>query len=59
MAHLLKGSAASLGAARLRQCCERLEHTGRSQDADVGEAQLLELREAAAEATLALRQQLA
>jgi len=58
-AHLLKGSSASLGATRLRLCCERLEHVGRSQDARVGDAQITELRVAAAEAGRALGEQLA
>ena len=57
-AHLLKGSSASLGAMRLRHCCEGLEHAGRSQDAVRGEAQIEELRLAAAEAAQAMRRQL-
>jgi signal transduction histidine kinase/CheY-like chemotaxis protein/HPt (histidine-containing phosphotransfer) domain-containing protein len=57
-AHLLKGSSASLGAMRLRRCCERLEHVGRSQDRGVSETQIAEVRLAAAEATTALRSQL-
>lgn len=58
VAHLLKGSAASLGAMRLRRCCERLEHTGRRQDPVVGKTQLMEFRDAAAETSRVLRQQL-
>ncbi len=58
VAHLLKGSSASLGAMSLRLCCERLEHIGRRQDSDVGETQVTELRTVAAEASHALRQQL-
>jgi two-component system sensor histidine kinase/response regulator len=58
LAHLLKGSSATLGAMRLRQCCERLEHVGRIQDAAVGDAQIVRLRAAAAEASKALRTQL-
>jgi CheY-like chemotaxis protein/HPt (histidine-containing phosphotransfer) domain-containing protein len=59
VAHLLRGSAASLGAMRLRHCSERLEHVGRQQDAGVGDAQITELRLAASEASQALRRQLA
>jgi two-component system, sensor histidine kinase and response regulator len=58
VAHLLKGSAASLGAMRLRHCSERLEHVGRSQDAVVSDAQVAQLRDTANEASRALRQQL-
>jgi two-component system, sensor histidine kinase and response regulator len=58
-AHLLKGSSASLGAMRLRLCCERLEHVGRSQDAHVDDTQIAELRVGVAEAGRALGEQLA
>ena len=58
LAHLLKGSSASLGATSLRLCCERLEHVGRRQDPDVDETQVAELRTVAAAASRALRQQL-
>ena len=58
VAHLLKGSGASLGATRLRDCSERLEHVGRSQDADVSDAQVTQLRDTANEASRALRRQL-
>jgi len=58
VAHLLKGSSASLGAMRLRHCSERLEHVGRSQDADITDAQVTQLRDTANEASGALRQQL-
>jgi two-component system sensor histidine kinase/response regulator len=58
VAHLLKGSSASLGAMKLRHCSERLEHVGRSQDADVSDAQVTQLRDIANEASRALRQQL-
>jgi HPt (histidine-containing phosphotransfer) domain-containing protein len=58
VAHLLKGSGASLGAMRLRDCSERLEHVGKSQDADVSDAQVTQLRDTANEASRALRQQL-
>lgn len=57
-AHLLKGSSASLGAMRLRHCCERLEHVGRAQDPAVSETQIAQVRAAAAEASTALRRQL-
>jgi HPt (histidine-containing phosphotransfer) domain-containing protein len=40
VAHLLKGSSATFGAERLRAMCLRLEHSGRSGDAPLGEAQL-------------------
>jgi PAS domain S-box-containing protein len=58
LAHLLKGSSASLGATSLRLCCERLEHLGRRQDPDVGETDVARLRAVAATASHALRQQL-
>jgi PAS domain S-box-containing protein len=58
VAHLLKGSSASLGATSLRVCCERLEHLDASQVLDVTESQLVELRSVAAEANHALRTQL-
>src|ERR1700676_3912274 len=57
-AHLLKGSAATLGAARLRLACQRLEQTGREQDQGIGQEQLDQLQAAASEARRALRQQL-
>jgi PAS domain S-box-containing protein len=58
VAHLLKGSSASLGAMSLRLCCERLEHVGQRGDPAVGETQVTELRIVGAEASHALRQQL-
>jgi CheY-like chemotaxis protein/HPt (histidine-containing phosphotransfer) domain-containing protein len=58
VAHLLKGSSASLGATSLRACCELLEHLDASQALDVTENQLVELRSVAAEANDALRAQL-
>jgi two-component system, sensor histidine kinase and response regulator len=58
VAHLLKGSAATLGAARLRLACQGLEHTTRDHDPDVDEAQLDELRATASQARRALREQL-
>jgi PAS domain S-box-containing protein len=58
LAHLLKGSSATIGAARLRASCERLERTGRAGDPVVGEEQLAELRATAEEARSGLAQQL-
>ncbi len=58
VAHLLKGSSASLGATTLQLCCERLELLDVTQAPDVTELQLVELRGAAAEANDALRAQL-
>jgi histidine phosphotransfer protein HptB len=58
LAHLLKGSSATIGATRLRASCEQLERTGRAGDPPVGEEQLDELRAAAAEARSALAQNL-
>jgi two-component system, sensor histidine kinase and response regulator len=56
-AHLLKGSSATIGAARLRRNCQRLEQSGREQDAKVSEQQLDQLRARADEARHALREQ--
>jgi CheY-like chemotaxis protein/HPt (histidine-containing phosphotransfer) domain-containing protein len=58
VAHLLKGSSATLGATSLRLCCERLEHIDATQPREVTEAQLVELRRVAAESNDALRAQL-
>ena len=58
VAHLLKGSSASLGATSLGMCCERLELIDATQTPDVTELQLVELRSVAAEANDALRAQL-
>jgi PAS domain S-box-containing protein len=55
-AHLLKGTSATLGAARLRQSCQNLEHSGRGQDASVSEAQLVQFRATANEARRAVRE---
>jgi HPt (histidine-containing phosphotransfer) domain-containing protein len=57
-AHLLKGSAATLGAARLRRACQRLERTGRDQDPGIEEAQLDSLKATVAETRRALREQM-
>jgi HPt (histidine-containing phosphotransfer) domain-containing protein len=58
VAHLLKGSSATFGAERLRAMCLRLEHSGRSGDAPLGEAQLEQLRLAAGETRAAVRERL-
>jgi signal transduction histidine kinase/DNA-binding response OmpR family regulator len=54
VAHKLKGSSASLGAIRLRACCQHLE-LDREEDAELGESQVAELRVIADEASDALR----
>lgn len=58
LAHLLKGSSATIGAKRLREVCQRLERTGRSQDPILGEGELAQLRANADEARRELKQQL-
>src|SRR5271154_2181534 len=58
VAHLLKGSAATLGASRLTLTCQRLEHSGRDRDPAVNSGQLDEVRSVASEAREALREQL-
>jgi two-component system, sensor histidine kinase and response regulator len=58
VAHLLKGSAATLGAARLRAACQRLERTRRDRDPDIDQAQLDALTLTVAETRRALREQL-
>jgi HPt (histidine-containing phosphotransfer) domain-containing protein len=58
VAHLLKGSSATFGATRLRECCLRLEHTGRRGDARAEEKQLGRLRASAEQARSALRERL-
>ncbi len=57
-AHLLKGSAATLGAARLRLACQQMERTGRDQDPGIEEAQLDSLEAIVAETRRALREQM-
>lgn len=59
VAHLLKGSSASLGANRLELCCRRFERTGGQTASRADERQVQELRVLAAESREALRQQLA
>jgi HPt (histidine-containing phosphotransfer) domain-containing protein len=56
VAHMLKGSSASLGASRLRLCCLALEHL--EADDALGEPQMVALRGTAAEASDALRHEL-
>jgi CheY-like chemotaxis protein len=54
-AHLLKGTSATLGAARLRLSCQNLEHNGRGQDGTISEEQLVQFRATANEARRAVR----
>jgi hypothetical protein len=58
VAHMLKGSSASLGASALRGSCEALERGSRRGDAEVTQSQVEELGVAAAAVSDALRQQL-
>jgi HPt (histidine-containing phosphotransfer) domain-containing protein len=58
IAHMLKGSSASLGASALRSSCEALERVCRPGDAEVPQSQVEELRVAAAAVSDALRQHL-
>ncbi len=58
VAHLLKGSSATLGAGRLRSICVKLEQTGRDSDRPIDGQQLDTLRAAATEALEELRGQL-
>jgi CheY-like chemotaxis protein/HPt (histidine-containing phosphotransfer) domain-containing protein len=58
IAHLLKGSSASLGAVKLSACCQELEHLSRHEDGHLTEERLDRLCLIAAEASLALRQRL-
>ena len=57
-AHLLKGSAATLGAERLRLCCQRLEQPTGDQRRDCAAAQLDNLQAIATEARHELRGEL-
>lgn len=57
-AHLLKGSAATLGAPRLRSACQRLERAGRDGDPAIEPAQLDSLALTVAETHGALRERL-
>jgi two-component system, sensor histidine kinase and response regulator len=56
VAHLLRGSSATLGAADLALICQRLEHTSRREDPDTGPEQLEQLHATAGEACRALRE---
>jgi HPt (histidine-containing phosphotransfer) domain-containing protein len=58
VAHMLKGSGASLGASALRSSCEALERGCRREGAEVTQSQVEELRVAAVAVSDALRQQL-
>jgi two-component system sensor histidine kinase/response regulator len=58
LAHLLKGSCASLGARRLGEVCQALEQIARSGEPPVAAEQLRQLHLAAVEASRALRQRL-
>jgi CheY-like chemotaxis protein/HPt (histidine-containing phosphotransfer) domain-containing protein len=55
VAHLLKGSSASLGAVKLRICCQGLEHMGRTHDPMASQEEITQLGVVAAETSLALR----
>jgi signal transduction histidine kinase/DNA-binding response OmpR family regulator len=57
VAHKLKGSSASLGAMRLRACCQRLELDD-DEDVALAGSRITELRATAAEASDALRHEL-
>jgi two-component system sensor histidine kinase/response regulator len=57
-AHMLKGSAATLGALQLADACHSIEQTGRDQDRRVGDAELQTLRATATMTCRALREQL-
>jgi PAS domain S-box-containing protein len=57
-AHLLGGSAATLGAVRLSRACHRLEHSGRDQDRGVSDAELEMLTATASASRRALCEQL-
>ncbi|MGD0453689.1 MAG: ATP-binding protein [Solirubrobacteraceae bacterium] len=57
-AHQLRGSAATLGAARLSLACHRLEHSGRGRDRSVGDDELEMLTATAFATRRALSEQL-
>jgi PAS domain S-box-containing protein len=57
-AHLLGGSAATLGAVRLSRACYRLEHSGRDQDRGVSDVELEMLTATASASRRALCEQL-
>jgi two-component system sensor histidine kinase/response regulator len=56
--HLLRGSSATLGAARLGLACEQLERSGRDGDPTVDAQQLADFRTSAREAKQALHERL-
>ena len=58
VAHILKGTAATLGATRLQLACQRLEGTGGDRDSAIEEEELDQLRSTASEARQALGRQL-
>ena len=58
VAHLLKGSSATVGARRLGSCCQRLEALSARDGKRIGQAQLDELDLIAAKVCPALREQL-
>jgi two-component system, sensor histidine kinase and response regulator len=58
VAHLLRGSSATLGAARLGLACEQLERSGRDGDPTIEEEQLDDFATSASEAQQALREHL-
>ena len=58
VAHMLKGSAAVLGADALRRRCQELEHRGRDEDPGIGASELDLIRATAIEAQAALRRAL-
>ena len=55
VAHLLKGSSATLGASGLRLACQALEHSGRDGDSPVDRAAIEQLQSIATEALTALQ----
>jgi signal transduction histidine kinase/HPt (histidine-containing phosphotransfer) domain-containing protein len=58
VAHLLKGSSATIGATCLSVCCERLERLSAGEGPGIGQEQLEELNAAASQARPGLREQL-
>jgi len=55
IAHLLKGSSATLGATQLRLACQQLEHTGQNGDQPIDARRIEELQATAAQELSALR----
>jgi len=58
LAHLLKGSCATIGARRLQSLCAALEHTGRAGDPEITLAQVQELQAAVDDTSEALGRRL-